>query len=194
MICLSYTRPPDLSKKKNLFRLISANKQINTEIWNLSLSLTQRFKKFSISYFLWGILTKTLTTKNMGLRSNPRRTFFTLSLLSILVFLLFTSFALAQVSLSLSLSLYAYMWCLLVIVIVFVVNFRSSSLILTRKSLPDPKIWVAVARFVCVYFFFFFKGFVWLAAEKIWLERTRKKEKLLHVLCVSLIWVAFSFG
>ncbi|KAK4605758.1 hypothetical protein RGQ29_000162 [Quercus rubra] len=32
----------------------------------------------------------------MGLRSNPRRTFFTLSLLSILVFLLFTSFALAQ--------------------------------------------------------------------------------------------------
>ena len=105
MICLSYTRPPDLSKKKNLFRLISANKQINTEIWNLSLSLTQRFKKFSISYFLWDILTKTLTTKNMGLRSNPRRTFFTLSLLSILVFLLFTSFALAQVSLSLSLSL-----------------------------------------------------------------------------------------
>lgn len=32
----------------------------------------------------------------MGLRSNPRRTFFSLSLLSILVFLLFTSFALAQ--------------------------------------------------------------------------------------------------
>ena len=164
MICLSYTRPPDLSKKKNLFRLISANKQINTEFWNLSLSLTQRFKKFSISYFLWDILTKTLTTKNMGLRSNPRRTFFTLSLLSILVFLLFTSFALAQVSLSLSLSLslYAYMWCLLVIVIVFVVNFRSSSLILTRKSLPDPKIWVAVARFVCVYFFFFKDLFDWL--------------------------------
>ena len=125
--------------QKNLFR------------WNLSLSLTQRFKKFSISYFLWGILTKTLTTKKMGLRSNPRRTFFSLSLLSILVFLLFTSFALAQVSLS----LYAYMWCLLVIVIEFVVNFRSSSLILTRKSLLDPKIWVAVARFVCVYFYLF---------------------------------------
>ena len=83
--------------QKNLFR------------WNLSLSLTQRFKKFSISYFLWGILTKTLTTKKMGLRSNPRRTFFSLSLLSILVFLLFTSFALAQVSLSLSLSLSLYM-------------------------------------------------------------------------------------
>ncbi|KAM3739192.1 hypothetical protein ACB098_08G006400 [Castanea mollissima] len=32
----------------------------------------------------------------MSLRSNPRRTFFSLSLISILVFLLFTSFALAQ--------------------------------------------------------------------------------------------------
>ena len=181
MICLSYTRPPDLSKKKNLFRLISANKQINTEIWNLSLSLTQRFKKFSISYFLWGILTKTLTTKNMGLRSNPRRTFFTLSLLSILVFLLFTSFALAQVSLSLS--LYAYMWCLLVIVIVFVVNFRSSSLILTRKSLPDPKIWVAVARFVCVYFFFFLRICFIGCWENLIRKNKKKRETFTCFMC-----------